>query len=132
MYVAVLPRAARNEAGGDPSEVVRALYERLGREGTYAVVVGDDFRAGSSILPPGKAASLAEQALAESGSEGIAPTLLAFVSLVGEARSGAASDEGAAPGFSGSSCSLWSCPSFSLPSGGGGVLGRSSRLSWRR
>ena len=47
MYIAVLPDAASNEAGGSPAAVGQAIQRRLGRGGTYAVVVGNHFRAGA-------------------------------------------------------------------------------------
>ena len=88
MYVAILPGEARNEAGGDAAGVLDALYEGLRRDGTYAVVVGGQFRAGSNVLPRGEAPKLAEEAFAERGGEGVTATLLAFVDRVGAARAG--------------------------------------------
>ena len=63
IYVAVLPASAADAAGGDPAEVARQLSEAVGRPGTYGVVVGDSFRAGSSELPSGEAGQLATEAL---------------------------------------------------------------------
>ncbi len=88
MYVAILPSAARDEAGGAPEGVLQELHDRLRREGTYAVVVGNQFRAGSDVLPGGEAARLADAAFAEHASAGVAPTLLEFVRSVGDAREG--------------------------------------------
>lgn len=59
IYVAVLPAAAADQAGGDPDEVASELAGTLERPGTYAVLVGNSLRAGSTELPAGEAASLA-------------------------------------------------------------------------
>ena len=88
MYIAVLPAVARNEAGGDTNELLRELVRGVRRSGTYAVVAGNQFRAGSTLV---KARPLADQAFRQHRSEGVAATLLAFVDLVGKARD----DEGA-------------------------------------
>ena len=103
MYIAILPAEARNETGGSTEGFLRALHDRLGREGTYAVVVGRQFRAGATprVLEEGVAPRLADEAIDEHGPEGVAPTLLAFVTAVGEARGGgegAAGDAEAARG----------------------------------
>ena len=47
VYIAILPLAAENETGGDPDGVLQAIHDGLRRPGTYAVVVGRHFRAGS-------------------------------------------------------------------------------------
>jgi hypothetical protein len=84
IFVAILPGEARDEVGGDAADVLREVSETTAREGTYAVVVGGQFRAGSSVLPEGRAADLATQAFEEHEDEGVAPTLGAFVGLVGD------------------------------------------------
>ena len=84
IFVAILPGAAREEVGGDAADVLREVSETTAREGTYAVVVGGQFRAGSSVLPQGRAADLATQAFEEHEDEGLVATLGAFVGLVGE------------------------------------------------
>ena len=53
VYVAILPAAAEQEAGGSPDGVLQAIHDALGRKGTYAAVVGNHFRAGSDVLPRG-------------------------------------------------------------------------------
>jgi hypothetical protein len=80
LYVAILPQDAVEEAGGDADEVVRRLHEELGREGTYAVVVGNSFRAGSTDVEG--TGDLAAEALEQHRDEGVAPTLVAFVDAV--------------------------------------------------
>ncbi|MBA2580117.1 MAG: hypothetical protein H0V03_04620, partial [Thermoleophilaceae bacterium] len=93
MYVAVLADEARNEAGGDPSAVGAEIARRLGADGTYAVVVGNSFRAGSrGVLESGEAPRLARAALDAHGDDGVGPILLDFVDRVGEARAGGGSD----------------------------------------
>jgi hypothetical protein len=99
VYVAVLPGAAADEAGGDPDEVVRQLARSLSRDGTYAVVVGNHFRAFSSTVPG--TGGLATEALRAHGAQGVAPTLEDFVGRVADARAsggragGAGRDRGA-------------------------------------
>jgi MYXO-CTERM domain-containing protein len=88
LYVAILPAAARNEAGGDATEVIPQLARALDRRGTYAVVVGGQFRAGSNVLERGQAARVATGAFEEHGDEGLAATLLAFADGVAAARRG--------------------------------------------
>ncbi len=99
MYIAVLPQAARAEAGGDTSAVLQQLFRALRRPGTYAVVAGSQFRAGSTrVLPPDTARELADEAFAAHGEEGVEATLADFVGRVGEVRQGRdrdASEEGA-------------------------------------
>jgi hypothetical protein len=103
IYVAILPTQAQSEAGGDPDGVVDLLYRELGREGTYAVVVGHRFRAGSTSFPSGQVPALASEAFREHGREGVEATLLAFVDSLAQARSSDAPAEEAegegAPGW---------------------------------
>jgi hypothetical protein len=94
VYIAVVPGAARNEAGGDAADWVRSLAETLDRRGTYAAVVGGQFRAASNVLDGGQAADLATEAFEEQSDEGITATLLAFVDKVAAARGGSASGDG--------------------------------------
>src|SRR5829696_10220733 len=55
IYVAVLPPAARSEAGGDVGGLVELLFRASGeRGGTYAVVAGRSLRAGSTLLGRGR------------------------------------------------------------------------------
>jgi MYXO-CTERM domain-containing protein len=94
VYIAVVPAAARNEAGGDAADWVRSLAETVDRRGTYAAVVGGQFRAASNVLDEGQAADLATEAFEEHSEDGITATLLAFVDRVGTARSGSESSGG--------------------------------------
>lgn len=107
VYIAILPRAAEDEAGGDPAGVLQAIHDGLARPGTYAAVVGRHFRAGSEgVLDPGVAGRLATEALEVHRGEGVTATLLDFVDRVAETRRrGGGSDNGEGD-----------------PSGGGAVL----------
>ena len=80
IYVAVLPDSARDAAGGDASAVADQLANAVDRSGTYAVVVGNSFRAGSDVLPD--AAALADEAF-DAGDSTIG-VLTEFIRLVGE------------------------------------------------
>ena len=103
MYIAVMPAAAAREAGGDADEVLRELFQALEERGTYAVVVGDDFRAGStgvSGLERGEVPELADEAYREHRGDGVAPTLLDFVTRVAEARNGDRGRDGSGDGGS--------------------------------
>ena len=84
IYIAVLPATAADLAGGDPAEVASQLAEAVDRDGTYGVVVGDSFRAGSSELPAGQAAELATDALDANGDD-TAAVLTDFVDRVADA-----------------------------------------------
>ena len=99
MFVADLPARAVGEVGGDPSALVRVLQRRLGRPGTYAVVVGAELRAASSDLPRGEAQRLAAAAYAAHRDEGVGPTLLDFARRVDEAKSGRPGGGGAWKGI---------------------------------
>jgi hypothetical protein len=87
VYIAILPLAAENETGGDPDGVLKALHDGLNRRGTYAVVVGRHFRAGSDgVLQPGVAGRLATEALNAHRGDGVTATLIDFVHRVAAAR----------------------------------------------
>ena len=122
MYIAVLPAAAADSAGGDAGELASQVAESLGREGTIAVVVGDRFRAGSSELAAGQAGELANEAL-ESGGDDTAAVLTEFVSLVGEEASGGGSSGSSDDDSGGTN---WLLPALLV--GGAGVGGA---LLWR-
>lgn len=97
VYVAILPSAAEQEAGGDPDGVLQAIHDALGRKGTYATVVGRHFRAGSDgVLPHGVAGRLATEALDAHRSDGVTATLVDFIGRVAAARQ--AGDQGGGDG----------------------------------
>jgi hypothetical protein len=88
LYVAILPAAAEREAGGSPEQALAAIAKGLNRDGTYVVVVGDQFRAASTVLESGRARELADAAFRESRDQGVAAVLLSFVDAVGEEKNG--------------------------------------------
>ena len=94
--MAILPAAAADAAGGDPAEVAQQVAQAVDRPGTYAVVVGDSFRAGSSELPAGRAGELAEASLDAQGDD-TGAVLVDFVDRVGDAAA-----DGSANGSGGS------------------------------
>ena len=91
VYVAILPTAAEQEAGGSPDGVLQAIHDALGRKGTYAAVIGRHFRAGSDVLSPGVAGRLATEALAAHRGEGVTATLVDLVDRVAAERNGGGS-----------------------------------------
>jgi hypothetical protein len=98
VFIAVLPLSAEREAGGNADGVLQALHDQLARKGTYAVVVGEHFRAGSDgVLPSGEAGRLASEALDAHRSEGVTATLVDFVNRVAAARR-SGGDDGDGPG----------------------------------
>ena len=59
IYIAVLPTAARDEFGGDPLELAKAIANGVHRNGTYMVITGtNDWEAGNygGTIPQGQAA----------------------------------------------------------------------------
>ena len=110
VYVAILPLAAEDETGGDPDGVLQAIHDGLGRRGTYVVVVGRHFRAGSDgVLASGEAGRLATDALDANRGNGVTATLIDFVGRVAAAQQDGGG--GAQPGGGGEE-----------PGTGGGVL----------
>jgi hypothetical protein len=88
IYVAVLPEAAVDEAGGSATGVVGELHRKVGADGVYAVVAGGHFRAGSTDLKSGRASKLAAEAFDAHRADGIGATLVDFVDRVGKERNG--------------------------------------------
>ncbi|HEX2235147.1 MAG TPA: hypothetical protein VHK89_02625, partial [Actinomycetota bacterium] len=88
IYIAVLPERARLEAGGATESVLQGLYDTLLRDGTYAVVVGTELRAGSTVAEGARSA--ADEAVRQAGGEGTAAVLLAFVDEMARTASGEA------------------------------------------
>ena len=75
IFIAILPASAANDAGGSVNEVPAALARKVGLRGTYGVVTGTSFRAGSTDLPTGLAATLATDAFQERRDDGVGAVL---------------------------------------------------------
>ena len=103
VFLAVLPPAAVEEAGGDANRVPEALARRVRLSGTYGVVAGNSFRAGSTNLPAGRAGSAATAAFQAHRNEGVEAVLADFVDRVASAQpaSGGQSGSGTGEGDSG-------------------------------
>jgi hypothetical protein len=86
VYVAVLPADAQHELQ-TADKVLEAVVDGIGLEGTYAVVVGGQFRATVVGGDPGRVRRLADEAVEEQAAAGIAPALHEFVDRVGAERS---------------------------------------------
>ena len=99
IYIAVLPRSALAEGGGSAVGIVTELHRMLDRPGVYAVVAGNQFRAGSTDLDSGQAGKLATQAFQAHHTEGVGPTLIDFVDRVGAAPTGSGVDKKSRIGF---------------------------------
>src|SRR4051794_5091873 len=100
IYVAVLPGAARGEAGGDAGEALRVLATEVGRRGAYAIVAGGQFRAGATRdtgLEQGESKKLATHAF-EAHRGDLDAALVDFVDRVGEARADADAGGGGGAG----------------------------------
>ena len=88
MRIAVLPESALDEAGGDAAATLRRIALDVREPGTYAVVVGSQFRAGATggVLPPGQAGKLASEAFQSRRSQGVDAVLAEFVGRVADER----------------------------------------------
>jgi hypothetical protein len=128
MYVAILPAAAKGEAGGDVVGVARALAQALGREGNYAVAAGRSF-AGGSTTTQGVAAA-ADDADQAHGPDGITAILLDFADRVGSLQSGGSGGSGG--GGSGGGSSGTGLGVLALVAVGGGAFALSRRRRRRR
>lgn len=95
MFIAVLPESAAG--GGTADDVLRDLNSQVGLGGVYAVIVGDQFRAGSTS---GSVSDLATQAFRAERANGAAAVLSEFVALT-DARLGSASSSSTAGESSG-------------------------------
>ena len=93
VFIAILPPSARREVNST-TEVALELGRRLGEQGVYAVVVGNQFRAVSNDPAAAQAANLATSAFRASNQQGVAAVLSDFVRRVGESRSGSAESTG--------------------------------------
>jgi hypothetical protein len=128
IYIAIVPASAADLAGGDAAEVASQLADAVGRPGTYGVVVGDRFRAGSTELPAGEAADLAQAALDANGAD-TAAVLNDFVDRVADAAesSGGSGGSGGSGEGGDDSGSSWVLPAVIAAGAGGAGL-----LMWRR
>jgi hypothetical protein len=100
MFVAVLPAAAAG--GGTVDETLTALKDEVGLAGVYAVIVGDQFRAGSTAQ---SVADLATEAFRAQSDAGAAAVLSEFVALTDQrfsSRPAGDSAGGSSPSGSGS------------------------------
>ena len=79
MYVAVLP----GDAAASPDEALTALHDAVGLRGTYAVVAGRSFRAGSDLFRVAGEASAAAQS-----HDDVEGALEDFIGRVGDLRAG--------------------------------------------
>jgi hypothetical protein len=101
MYIAVLSSDAADEAGGDADAALRKLALSVGEPGTYAAVIGDSFRAGSTggVLDRGEAGKLAADAFEGQQEAGTAAVLEDFIRRVGDARAGGGGGDSGSGGF---------------------------------
>ena len=86
MFIAVLPESAA--AGATADDVLVALNSEVGMAGVYAVVVGNQFRAGSTS---GTASDLATQAFRAQRDNGVAAVLDEFIALAADRAAGGSS-----------------------------------------
>ncbi len=99
IFVAVLPAAAVDEAGGDPGRLAALVGERVGLAGTYAVLAGNSFRAASNVIPSRTVASLASSSFQSASSSGPQAVLTRFIARVQDtASSGSGSSSGSSSG----------------------------------
>jgi hypothetical protein len=81
IYVAVLPADAQHELA-TADAVLQAVVDGLGVQGTYAVVVGGQFRTTSTELAPARTAALERRLAEQTSHEGPGAGLTAFVEEV--------------------------------------------------
>jgi hypothetical protein len=65
IYIAIMPESARAGYGGSTTELGRAIANELRRNGTYMVISGDQWAAGTygDTIPRGEASALARKAV---------------------------------------------------------------------
>ena len=78
-YVAVVPMSAA--VGGSSATTLAALAKQVGRDGTYALYIGDSFRAGDTA---GKVGDLATVAYNDHRGDGVFAVIDSFVSSAGQ------------------------------------------------
>lgn len=78
IYIAVLPEEARRQAGGSTAEVLKEIVNAMQRDGTYAVVIGNELRAGNTRVG-GTVPALATEAVQANRGGGAAAVLSDFV-----------------------------------------------------
>jgi hypothetical protein len=134
MYIAVMPDAIEDEFGGSADLALRGIGERLQRAGTYALIAGNSFRAGSTrgVLRDGEAPRIATDALETRADEGSYGILREFVQRVGDARANGGETPSQGPGpeaRAGSRCSACSAAAqrCSRSAAGGGAGARRRR-----
>src|SRR5829696_3227112 len=120
MYIAVLPQSALDEAGGDPDTVIRQLAQAVGRNATYAAVIGSSrFRAGG----PSRTGDAGRAAVEAHGNEGAQAVLLAFIDNVASGDAGG--DPTGPDGDGGGTAALFLLGAGAI--GGGALLVRRRR-----
>jgi hypothetical protein len=119
VYVAVLPEQAKDAGGGSAQGVAQAIAQRLDRPGTYAVVAGGSFSAGSTEVRG--AGAQATAAIKAHRREGTAAVLLDFVDRVAELRAGGSPGSGSG-GSGGSGGGVGAALLLPLLALGGGAL----------
>ena len=90
IFIAVVPASMAASAGG-PDALLRSLRDTVGRNGVYAIIAGNAFRAGSTS---GSVTSIADDAFAAQSSAGPYAVLEAFVAGVDEYYSSGSGSSG--------------------------------------
>ena len=93
IFIAVLPESAADEVGG-ADRLPSAIGQQVGLDGTYAIIGGKSFRAGSNVLPQGVASGIATSAFQAKRDDGADAVLEEFVDRVIDV----ADDPSSAPG----------------------------------
>ena len=88
IYLAVLPEEARQQAGGSAEQLLSLIADQVQREGTYGLVVGREFRAGSTDFEAGVAGAVADEAVAGAQGGSVADVLNGFLDGMERAAAG--------------------------------------------
>jgi hypothetical protein len=98
IFIAVLPVAARQEAGGSTESLGRQIAGKVAQPGAYMVIAGDQWAAGDvgGTLPDGRAAALGTTAFRANGSDAQAALLQWVDGVATAAREGGQSQPGGA------------------------------------